>query len=213
MLTALPLIYCPADMKKPPACWPARSRIETVSGVGPDAVSTTHPDGSVTVTGGGGGCYGGAFVPGATGWKKTRGGWWIQLLNHRPQDLIRVQRHPRVRQWATIQGVRPDHQWQVPVLLDRSGGVLTSALDGVWDGDRWSGGELEPLQQELLALIQGVDQGNPVDLAAEVRRIARIGLGIGHHVDDDLLAVSGWLGESMHLAVVACMAGEAQPPC
>lgn len=210
MLTPLPLIYCPAGVKRPP-CWPLLAPVGLLPAKGPDVVRTVATDGSEVITGGGGTMFGGPYVDGSPGWRPTRGGWWVQLLNHKPQDLIRIQRHPRVRQWVTVPGVRPDHQWQVPVLLDRSSGVLSSALDGVWDGERWSGGDLEPLQSQLLALINGVDQGGDTDLAAEVLRLALAGLAVGHHTDadGDLIAVAGWLSESMQLAILNAMAGQA----
>lgn len=206
MLTATPLIYCPVGIDRP-ACCAHRAPIAQLRGKGPDAVATIVGDQQV-ITGGGGNMYGGGgYVADSKGWKKTPAGWWVQLLNHRPQDLIRLQRHPRVRTWATVPGAHIGHEWQVPVLLEVSDTSVTSALDGLWDGERYTGGDLEPLQQELLALISGVDQGSPVDIAAEVRRMAAQGLGLGQHVDLDLLAVAGWLSESLALATVSAMAG------
>lgn len=207
MLTATPLIYCPKEVKRP-ACVPqGRAPIALYDGKGPDAV-TTVVDGKEQTVGGGGTIYGSGYDPATRAtWKRTRAGWWVQLLNHRPQDLIRIQRHPRVRQWITIPGVRPDHQWQVPVLLEIANGQVNSALDGIWDGERWTGGELEPLQQELLALVNGVEQSSPVDLAVAVRELAVKGLMLGQFVDLDLLAVAGWLSESLCLATVTAMAG------
>jgi hypothetical protein len=207
MLSPTPLIYCPVGIKRPPCVPTGRAPVAQLPGKGPDAV-TTMVNGQEHTEGGGGTIYGGSYDPSLRGtWKKARAGWWVQLLNHKPQDLIRIQRHPRVRQWATIPGVRSDHQWQVPVLLEIAEGQATSALDGIWDGERWTGGELEPLQQELLALVNGVEQAAPVDLASTVRDIAVKGLELGQHVDLDLLGVAGWLGESMCLSAVAAMAG------
>jgi hypothetical protein len=206
MLTPTPLIYCPIGIPRP-ACCPPRAPIAALKGKGPDAV-TTVIDGQEHTEGGGGTTYGGGYDPATKGaWRKTRAGWYVLLLNHRPQDLIRVQRHPRVREWVTIPGVRPDHQWQVPVLLDLSDGQVTSALDGIWDGERWTGGELEPLQQALLALVNGIEQSSPVDLSAAVRDLAVQGLALGQHVDIDLLAVAGWFSESLCLATISAMAG------
>jgi len=209
MLTPLPLIYCPAGIKRP-ACWPMVAPIATLAGHGPDATRTIASDGTEVVTGGGGTMFGGPYAEGSTGWRLTRGGWWVCLLNHKPQDCIRLQRHPRVRAWATVAGVRPDHQWQVPVLLDRSGGVVASALDGVWDGESWNAGDLAVLQSQLLALINGVDQSDEANLPAEVLRMTIAGLAVGHHVDADLLAAAGWLSESMQFAVLHAMAGLAE---
>ncbi len=221
MLTATPLIYCPVGIKRPACVPPGRAPIAQLSKVGPDTM-TTIVNGEEKIEGGGGAVYGGGYDPAMRStWKKTKlrtekiddnttithGGWWVQLLNHRPQDLIRIQRHPRVRQWVTVPGVRADHQWQVPVLLEIADGQVTSALDGIWDGERYTGGELEPLQQELLALVNGVEQSAPVDLAAAVRDLAVQGLMLGQYVDIDLLATAGWLSESLCLATVSAMAG------
>jgi len=208
VLTPTPLIYCPVDIKRP-ACVPTgRAPIALLAGKGPDAV-TSLVNGQEVTTGGGGTIYGSGYDPTTREtWKRTRAGWWVQLLNHRPQDLIRIQRHPRVRQWITVPGVRPDHQWQVPVLLEIADGQVTSALDGIWDGERYTAGELEPLQQQLLALINGVEQSSPVDLAVAVRELAVQGLMLGQFVDLDLLAVAGWLSESLCLTTVQAMASK-----
>lgn len=206
MLTATPLIYCPVGIERP-ACCAHRAPIDLLRGKGPDAVTTVE-HGQEVITGGGGKIYGSGYDPSTREkWRKTRAGWWVLLLNHKPQDLIRIQRHPRVRTWVTVPGAHVGHEWQVPVLLELSETGITSALDGIWDGERYTAGDLEALQQELLALIRGIDQGSEIDLAAEVRRLAALGLGLGQHVDLDLLAVAGWLSESLALATISAMAG------
>lgn len=205
-LSPTPLIYCPVGIPRP-ACCPHRAPVSLLPGKGPDAV-TTLVDGQEETTGGGGMIYGGSYDPlTRDGWRKTRAGWWVLLRNHKPQDLIRLQPHPRVRQWVTVQGARSDHQWQVPVLFDLSGGRIDSALDGIWDGEQWTAGELAPLQSQLLALINGVEQATPVDLSAALRDLAVQGLAVGHFVDLDLMVVGGWLSESLCLTTVNVMAG------
>jgi hypothetical protein len=207
VLTAAPLIYCPVGVERP-ACCAHRHPIGLLPKKGPDAVTTTV-NGQEETTGGGGNIYGATGYDPAlrSKWRKTRAGWWALLTNQKPQDLIRMQRHPRVRTWSVVPGAHAGHEWQVPVLFEMSDSGITSALDGLWDGERYTGGDLEPLQQELLALINGIDQGSPVDIAAEVRRLAAAGLGLGQYVDLDLLALAGWLSESLALSTVIVMAG------
>src|SRR5690242_2186391 len=107
MLTPTPLIYCPVGIKRPACVPPGRAPIALFAGKGPDAV-TSIKDGQEVTTGGGGTIYGNGYDPATRElWKKTKirtdqdgtkhGGWWALLTNHKPQDLIRVQRHPRVR--------------------------------------------------------------------------------------------------------------------
>lgn len=206
MLTSTPLIYCPKGVTRP-ACCPHRAPISLLPGKGPDAV-TTEVNGIEVTSGGGGMIYGAGYDPTTREkWRKTRGGWYVLMSNHKPQDLIRMQPHPRVRQWATVTGAQPDHHWQVPVLLDLSGGHVSSALDGVWDGEQWSAGELAPLQDQLRALIGGIEQPQQIDLPAALRELTAQGLAIGHWVDLDLLAHTGWLSESLCLSAVHAMAG------
>lgn len=206
-LSPTPLIYCPTGVTRP-ACCASRAAISLLPGKGPDAV-TELVDGQEQTTGGGGQMYGGAGYDPLTRehWRQTRAGWWVLLRNHKPQDLIRLQPHPRVRQWVSVPGARSEHQWQVPVLFDLSDGRITSALDGIWDGEQWTGGELAPLQSQLLALINGVHQDADLDVSAAVRDLAIAGLAVGHHVDLDLLVVAGWLSESLCLATINAMAG------
>ena len=196
MFTATPLIYCPKNIPKP-ACCAHAGPVGLLPGKGPDAV-TEIIDGDQRTTGGGGLCYGGGWHPDAPGWIKTSGDYWVQLLGHRPQDVIRLQSHPRVRRWQSIQGAQHDHTWQIPVLLERGENGYTSALDGVWDGTGWTAGELAKLQSQLLALVNGIAQGDPAfNLEQSLRELAFALLAVGHWIDEPLLAVTGWFSEQL----------------
>lgn len=210
MLTPFPLVYCPVGMPKP-ACCPHVAAVGLAPGRGPDAV-TTIDDGKETVTGGGGTCHGGGYQPGSQGWVKTPVGWWIQLRGHRPQDLVRLQPHPRVRRWVTIAGALTGHQWQIPVLIEPGPNGWVSALDGIWNGKEWAGGDLADLQAAVLAVANGIPEtpdadGNAIDRATEFRLLAIKLLGIGQFSDEDLLVATGWLSESVMLGAVLAAGG------
>jgi hypothetical protein len=196
MFTATPLIYCPKGIAKP-ACCAHGGAVGLLPGKGPDVSSVLEGDQLVT-TGGGGLCYGGGWQPDAPGWTLTSGGWYVQLLGHRPQDLIRLQSHPRVRRWQTVVGAQPDQLWQIPVLLEHGGNGYTSALDGVWNGQAWTAGELADLQSQLLALVNGIGQGDPAfNMEQSLRDLAFALLAVGHWIDEPLLAVTGWFSEQL----------------
>lgn len=207
MLTPYPLIYCPKNVLKP-ACCPHVGHVDVLRGKGPDAVLL--PDGQPDLESGGGKCYGGGWQPGS--WLKTRAGWYVQEGRHRPQDLIRLQPHPRVREWVTIQGAQPDHQWKIPLLLEQGESGWTSALDGVWDGNEYHGGELAALQEQLLAVVRDVVQGlDTPELLAAIRDLAIKILGIAQWVDEDLLIVKGFLSEMVALRAIVGAAGQGEP--
>ena len=207
MLTPTPLIYCPTGIDRP-ACCAHRAPIDLLRGKGPDAVATIV-NGQEVITGGGGKIYGASGYDPATRekWRKTRAGWWLLLLNHKPQDLIRLQAHPRVRRWAPLVGAQPEHTWHIPILLEPTRLGWMSALDGIWDGESWSAGELARLQEPLLAIANGVQQGDDATREADFRRLAIDLLALGHLVDEDLLIAAGWLSESLMLRVVLTAAG------
>lgn len=206
-LTPYPLIYCPKGVKKP-ACCPHEAVVGQFPGKGPDAV-TTMVDGKPVTKGGGGKCYGGGYDGDPTGWVKTRAGWWVLMAGRRPQDLIRLQAHPRVRRWVSMTGAQIDQVWQIPVLLEEGKRGWDSALDGIWDGKRYHGGDLAPLQEQLLAVVRGVAGGRSDDdtLRAAVRSLAIAILGVGQWVDEDLLIAGGLLSESVMLGAITHACG------
>lgn len=205
-LTPYPLIYCPKGINKP-ACCPHVAIMELFAGKGPDAV-TTLVNGQEITEGGGGRCYGGGYQVGSPGWTKTKAGWWVQLRGHRPQDLIRLQPHPRVRRWVQIPGAQTDHLWQVPVLIEEGGTGWTSSLDGVWDGDEFHGGELADLQTQLLAVVRGVAHDHDAsDLQKAIRELAVSILCVGQWVDEDLVIAGKFLSESVMLGAITAACG------
>jgi hypothetical protein len=209
MLTPYPLIYCPKGITKP-ACCPHAAPTALLPGKGPDAVLLD--DGQPDRTSGGGMCYGGGWQPNSPGWKKTRAGWYVQIGRHRPQDLIRLQPHPRVREWITIQGAQADHAWRIPLLLEQGDAGWTSALDGVWDGEQYHGGDLAPVQEQLLAVVRDVVQGlESPELLAAIRSLAIQILAVAQWVDEDLLIAGGFLSEMLALRAIVGAAGQGEP--
>jgi hypothetical protein len=202
MLTPYPLVYCPKGINKP-ACCPHTARVDLLPGKGPDAVVSVVDNQQVTV-GGGGTCWGGGYQPAAPGWKLTRGGWYVQIHGHKPQDLIRLQAHPRVREWTRIPGAQPDQAWQVPVLLEEDANHgWTSAADGIWDGERYDAGDLAPLQEQLMAVLRNITLGlDGPELLAAIRTLAIDLLRVGQWVDEDLLIAGRWLSESVMLSAI-----------
>lgn len=185
-----PAIYCPAGVERPACSRGAGAAIiEVLPGKGPDQGEK------------GGVCYGGGFHPGLK-WTKTSAGWWLGLSGHRPQDTARLQPNPSVQSWRTIEGVQPDHQWRVPVLLafDPATASYLSALDRVWKGgDDWATpDELTALQETLLAITRREPlHDDPRERHAAMLRLGIGLLAVGHHVDSDLLTAAGWLTERM----------------
>jgi hypothetical protein len=104
-------------------------------------------------------------------------------------------------------GAQTDHTWQIPVLLEPSRAGWMSALDGIWDGESWSAGDLAAMQEPLLAIANGVQQGDDSTREADFRRLAIDLLKLGHHIDEDLLIAAGWLSESLMLRAVLTAAG------
>jgi hypothetical protein len=201
IITPYPPIYVPKGKAKP-ACCPHAGPVKLLNGYGPDAQVERSPKGEKR-TGGGGQCWGGGFVDGDPGWVKTPAGWWVRLLGHRPQDLIRLQPHPRVRRWVEVPGASPDQAWQVPVLLERSGRLLRSACDGIWNGKTWSAGDLAGMQESVLAFYNGTPQGHGrEDRNRRFRELAVSLLAVSHWIDIDLLVAAGWLGEGLMMRTV-----------
>ncbi len=204
ILTPYPLIYCPKGVAKP-SCCPHGAAVGLLAGHGPDAVDRME-DGHQVTEGGGGLCYGGGYQPGSPGWTKTRGGWWVQLRGQRPQDLLRLQAHPRVQRWYTIPGAHPGQEWRIPALIEEGPNGWTSALDGIWDGESYHGGDLAPLQTQLLAVVNDAAQteegDHPDALLAAIRALGIAILAVGQWVDEDLLIAGRYLSELTILSAI-----------
>lgn len=208
-----PEVYVPPGVSAP--AWMPRSR----PGCEPTAARSRWPEDL--------GCElieaepGGMFYPLGRqtltpGWTRSAAGWWIRLGELKPQALARVERHPRVVSWAVIEGVVPEHQWAVPVLVrwrEQEGGqgLWVAALDRIWGGgDRWSmGSEIEYQVQLLLGLVH--DEGRldieDGDVVEELVELAVALLQHGQHVDADLLILAGWLSELMVVRVLRAAIG------
>lgn len=202
-LSIYPRIYVPLGVAKP-ACCAHLAGAGAMDGHGPDAV--VAPDG--TRSGGGGLTYGPRpWLPLDTTWRRTVAGWWIDLDGHRPQDLLRLEQHPRVLRWRTVPGVLAGQHWRIPVLLTPADGNpelgYLSAVDQVLGEHGWSAGDLVDLQAPLLAIAAGV----PLHQDPEVRNATILQLtidllAIGHWIDRTLLIHTGWLTETLQMEVI-----------
>ncbi len=105
-MTPYPFIFCPPGVDKPACCAHMGQVRQTATG---------GPEGT------GGVCWGGPYDPEAARWVKTAGGWYLGDAGHRPQDLVRLNTHPRVVKWHQIPGALEDQWWRVPVLLTLTG--------------------------------------------------------------------------------------------
>jgi hypothetical protein len=200
VFSPFPYYYVPEGMAKP-ACCPYTGGAKAFPGNGPD-VASGGP--------GGGTCYGpnGYKPDDGTRWALTRAGWWLGLNGHLPQHLARMQPHPRVLSWRTVQGAQPEHEWRVPVMLtniDENGeAFLVSALDRVWTGSDWRvPDEIGALQSSVSSIATGVLLADSEE--ERNRRFIDTAIGLlslGHWVDADFLAAAGWLSEKMMLRVV-----------
>lgn len=192
-MTPYPLIFCPPDVAKP-ACCPHAGQVRQTSEGGPEKT--------------GGTCWGGPFDPAGAQWIKSRAGWWLGLIGHKPQDLTRLESHPRVMRWRVIDGALDGHFWRVPVLLTPADEMpkhgYISALDRLWNGSEWTAPQdLAALQEPLLAIVHGIPL--KMDLAerdAAIRGLAIGLLTVGHWIDHEFLAMTGWLSESLILATI-----------
>jgi hypothetical protein len=196
-LTPYPLFYLPPSVQ-PPACCPHRVRFGTSRNAGPDGVDT--PEGRV---GGSGHTLGGSFRHGD--WRKSPAGWWLLCgEGHQPQHLVRMPAHPAIRRWRSVDGVIPGQRWRVPVLLTLDQGDLIDATDRRWTADGWQAADdLRPLLEPLLAVGCGILlDPDPTARNAAMVRLAVGLLAVGHWIDADLLATTGWLSESLVLRVV-----------
>lgn len=207
-MTPYPLIYTPRGWKsatgaQKPACCPHTGSLPTERRLGPDVVM----EGDEVKSGGGGLLWGGDRLDGGT-WRCTPAGWWVCLNGHHPQHLLRLGRHPRVIRRAVVEGAQPGQLWSIPVLLEHGPDGYRSAVDGVWDGERWAAGDLTATQETLLAAASGLDTDpDPARHAANIRQLAVDLAAIDQWVDLDLLAVTGWLSERAMLAWILAAAG------
>lgn len=195
MMHSLPLVYCPEGVA-PPA-WLADPVVPMAVTAGP---SDTGP----------GKAYGGALDPSAPGdWRHAKAGWWVRLCGHRPQHFQRSLPHPRIREWRAISG-DPGDTWLVPVILKPTdAGVYAIATDQRWGDDGWGEpAELSELIRRLLAIQSAAPLGlSPEEEEALIATTAAMGLGLGMHLDLHLLAVTGWLTDTLAARIIQAMAG------
>jgi hypothetical protein len=192
-----PQIYTPKGVSRPGCCF-HNGPLRVLEGHGPD----WDPDAK---TGGGGMIWGGTYRPGPC-WRKA-GDFWVHLIGQRPQDVIRTTIHPRVKRRIWVKGALPAQKWSVPVLLEKVGDrAFRPIVDGIWDGSRWSAGDLEPLIEQLIAFAHELELADDrTEIDATLRMLAVSILAIDHWVDEPLMVVSGWLSESlMQAAVLGC---------
>lgn len=195
-MSNLPRWYVPAgaDASAHFARFPC-SRL--LDGVGPDEA-------------GGGLVYGGSFVVGESGWQKTTGGWWVNFSGVLPQNIMRMDLSPRVREWAPVLGHDFNHWWSLPVLLrpvcgeDGAPRYFVSALDRIWSNDGWADPvDLAALQNRIRNVAQNVcgeniDEKQLIDLVCDL-------IKMGHNIESCELVASGFISFDFALRViVAC---------
>lgn len=206
-----PRIYCPPGVARPACCPPGIAAVAVHPSHAPD-VAHLPEDARAEVAGRTWGlCYGGDPIPGQR-WARTDAGWWAAVDGFTPQDVLRLERHPRVLRWRQVQGAHLDHWWSVPVILAPAGAAgqgYVSALDRLVGpaGARIAGEDLAPLQETLLAIVNGVELGQTEAQRNDALEQLAIGLlAIGHWVDAPLLYAAGWLSESVLVRIVVAAA-------
>ena len=162
---------------------------------------------------GGGQVYGGGYVKGQPGWRKTAGGWWVNLAGCLPQHMYRMDRCPRVTTWEVIPGAFEGHEWIVPVLLKpvpvRSKNlVLVSNLDQLWIEGKWQD---DPATTSLLTRLLTVAHGGPISLQPEVRPVIELCadiISLGHQcLTMAELEATGWISQTFFLQLILTAAG------
>ena len=159
-----PWFYTPGDTA-PPSCCPHQAPFSIPAGAGPDK----QIDADGTIRDVGGRLWGIGRVPDGIAWIDSGAGWFVAWHAQSPQDLSRLNPHPRVLLWRWVTGGDPSHRWRIPVLIapDPHGGQpspFLSALDRILGVGGWQEPpDLEPLQRALLALTRGERQHADTD--------------------------------------------------
>lgn len=199
----LPLCHCPPGVTRPPWCPPVA------------------PFGRLAEAGGGI-CWNGPWRDGQ--WTTHPAGWSVLLDGHKPQHLVRVNPHPRILSAVAVAGAEPDQLWLVPVLLrpvlrTAAAELYEPALDRVWRDGAWQTPvELGLIVQGLLDLATRPEVAAAEDVEARNAQLARVaiqGLTLTHHIDEQLLDLTGWMTEAVLGRVVRAMSGltEDVVPC
>jgi hypothetical protein len=208
-----PSWYFPPKINRPEVCaalFPAIT-MSCPPGVGPDvdADKKAHGGGSV---------YGGGYVKGQPGWKLTDDGYWINWAKSEPQHFTRMDQHPRVLKWDTVEGSLPGHEWLCPILLTctktkRGQLVFGTALEPVLGRKGWADCEdLADMQARMFKVAHGLRPITPASTDELVNLVFDI-LSLGHHgmTLNDLKAV-GWISARFLFRVLLTAAGFPQEP-
>lgn len=151
-------------------------------------------------------CVGGPIVPDEAGWQDTGKGWWVHLAGCVPAQLLRLTPVPG----PIIPGADPDHQWQVPQLLNPTAGGLVCSLPQVLTDAGFApppafAGLMGRLRDLMVPAMAEMDQASreqrqPVLGLAEsdATQLAIDLLTVNYHVSRAELIVTGWLTD--HLA-------------
>lgn len=149
----------------------------------------------------------------ASDWRSVGPGLWLLARDSSPQACRRLELPARVRTWTPIMGVRPEHSYLVPRLVepvaaDRPELGYRSALDRIWLGQgAWSADDLADLQTELLRIlaisVQRPDEIADAAVDLVVRAIERT-----HHLVAAEIAALGWLSERTIIDYLYAMAGQ-----
>lgn len=160
-----------------------------------------------TKTGGGGLVWGGLLEHGQH-WQRA-GSYWVLMSGQKPQDLLRLTAHPRVKNRRWVDGAHEGQRWSIPVLLRHLGPKShRSNVDGVWNGEEWDAGDLTPLVAQLVTFANEVPMG--ADDAAIDRAFLDLAvalMAVDHWIDLPLLGLNRWLSQATMERVVFAAAG------
>lgn len=210
---AVPTWYFPPNFTRPEgvaSLFPAITQ-QLPPGKGPDMDADKKAPG-------GGSVYGGGYVKGQPGWKLTDDGYWINWTNSEPQHFTRMDQHPRVLKWDTVEGSLPGHEWLCPILLTctktkRGKLVFGSALEPVLGKKGWEDCEdLADLQGRMFKVAHGLRPVSDKSTAELIDLVYEI-LLLGHHgmTLNELKAV-GWISMRFFFRVLLTAAGFPQEP-
>lgn len=208
-----PFFFVPGAKPQAPACCPHHAPFRVAPGGGPNA----DLDSEGKPRDPGGFLYGiGARIPDGVTWQKTAAGWYVAWNGQQPQDLARLNTHPRILAWRWIIGAELTHRWRVPILIapepkqQADLRVFTSALDRAFGPNGWEEPhDLEPLAQILFALSRDervrpdIDANNMI-LVETAAALA----GLGHWVDLPLISSrTGWFTDLVVTRILRASSG------
>lgn len=207
-LGTLPSWYCPPGIRLPDHVqW--RDAVQAiVPGKGPDVDVDPEAKGGGTIYGGGG------YVDKQSGWSKTAAGYWVRFTGALPQHLVRMDMHPRVVSWTTLEGAWPGQEWIIPVLVRpvfRKGSdeprCFQSALERTWrDGAFKDPQDLVQIQEKLIHVAQGLRiEGRGYD---PLFRLVLELIAMGHHsLSEAEFDKNEWITQKFAIRVFAAAAG------